>query len=86
MRLVGGFERINEVAGNCDNLRFLMLGFLGDLVKIFGGMVTKMNVADGEDFVFFLIWFIETITSAIEIFHCLYYIADRGALNGENKK
>jgi hypothetical protein len=45
-----------------------------------------MNVADGEDFVFFLIWFIETITSAIEIFHCLYYTADRGALNGENKK
>ena len=69
MSFVGGFERINKVAGNRDDLRFLVLSFFGDLVKVFGGVVAKMNIANGEDFMFFLVWFVETIASAIEIFH-----------------
>lgn len=68
-RLVGFIDTVDEVAGNSDELRLFGLGFFGEAVKLVGDGFTKMNVADGENLVFFLIGFIEAIAVVKEVSH-----------------
>lgn len=66
---INAVEIIDEIAGDSDNCRLASLGFFENLGKILGGFVAKMDIADSEDFVFFLIGPIEAISRMIEKFH-----------------
>ena len=46
-----------------------MFDFLRDLFEIVFGEIAKMNVANCENSMFFLVWFIEAIASMIKAFH-----------------
>ena len=68
-RVVSFIDAVNEIAGNSDELGLFGLGFFGEAVKLFSDGFTKMNVADGENFMFFLVRFIEAIAVVKEVFH-----------------
>ena len=68
-RFVSFIDAVNEVAGNGDELWLLGFGFFGNTVELFDDGFTKMDVADGENFMFFLIRFIEAIAIVKEVFH-----------------
>lgn len=69
MGLIDRFERIDEVAGNSDDLWFLLFGFLSNLIEIVGSLIAKMDVADCENLVFLLVGFIEAIAGMVEVSH-----------------
>jgi hypothetical protein len=69
VRLVNRLEGIDKIARNRDDLRLFMLNFLSDLVKIFFGRIAKMNIANRENGMFFLVGFVEAIACVIEILH-----------------
>ena len=68
-RFVSFIDAVNEVAGNGDELWLFGLGFFGNTVELFDDVFTKMDVADGENFMFFLIRFIEAIAIVKEVCH-----------------
>ena len=68
-RFVSFIDAVNEVAGNGDELWLFGLGFFGNTVELFDDGFTKMDVADGENFMFFLIRFIEAIAIVKEVCH-----------------
>ena len=66
---INAVEIIDEIAGDSDNCWLVGLSLFENLGKILGGFVAKMDIADSEDFVFFLIGLIEAISRMIEKFH-----------------
>lgn len=68
-RVVSFIDAVNEIAGDCDELWLFGLGFFGEAIKLVGDGFTKMDVADGENFMFFLIRFIKAIAVVKEVFH-----------------
>ena len=71
VRIIDGFEGIDEVARNSNDLRFFLFGLSGELIEAVCSTVAKMNVTDGENFVFFLMRFIEAIMHVVKVFHQL---------------
>jgi hypothetical protein len=68
-RSVDGFEVVDEIAGDSNDLRLLLFGEFGGLLEVISSAFAKMNVTDGKNLVLLLSRLVETVTIMVERFH-----------------